>query len=173
MVGTMSGTEVWRWGDLFEVDIPLSMTARDLDEMIELRVRDSDAPLLLAAFAPVPGPPERAAADALIRFASTRGLPARRAESGLSMSSDPHGMVGGRIAFITDLCWEAYAIAWPIAPTPADPGQQAALVLAFCAARHDDDGIFAAAEVLLSTVRPVELLVSGVEHVPADPPGDF
>ncbi len=30
-------TEAWRWGDLFELDVPLAAEVRELGEMIEVR----------------------------------------------------------------------------------------------------------------------------------------
>ncbi len=180
MVPPMS-TEPWRWGDLFEVDVPLTMTARDLSDMIELRIADSAAPLLLAAFSPVPGPPDRTTADALTRFSATRGLNSKDAQAGLQLTRDPDGVVAGRLAFVTDLCWEAYALSWRAEPSPSSAssasaptsGEQATLVLAFCAATTQDDAIFAAAEDLLSTVRPLDLLVAASDHLPPEAPGEF
>jgi len=166
-------TEPWRWGELFEVDVPLTMTARDLSDMIELRIADSAAPLLLAAFSPVPGPPDRTTADALTRFSATRGLNSKDAQAGLQLTRDPDGVVAGRLAFVTDLCWEAYALSWRAESTAASPGEQATLVLAFCAATTQDDAIFAAAEDLLSTVRPLDLLVAASDHLPPEAPGEF
>jgi hypothetical protein len=169
----MSGSEPWRWGALFDIEVPASMTARDLGDMIELRLQTSDAPLLMAAFSPVPGPSDRALADALVRFAATRGLPKSRAQSGLLLSRDADGVVAGRLSFVTDLFWEAYALAWAAPSTATSPGESASLVLAFCAATGKDDPIFEAAAGLLSTLRPLELLVPAADRLPPEAPGDF
>lgn len=169
----MSESEPWRWGELFDIEVPASMTARDLGDMIELRLQSSDAPLLMAAFSPIAGPTERALADALVRFAATRGLTKARAEKGLQLSRDADGVVAGRLSFVTDLYWEAYALAWAAASSAASPGESASLVLAFCAATAEDDPIFEAAAGLLSTLRPLELLVPAQGRLPPEAPGEF
>jgi hypothetical protein len=165
--------EPWQWGELFEIDVPESLTVRDLGDMIELRMREGDGPILMSAFAPVPGPPERAAADALTRFAATRGLSRVNAELGVQLSRDPDGVIAGRLAFVNDLCWEVYALAWPAPPGEGAPTSPTTLVLAFCAAPTQDDAIFDAAGALLSTVRPLELLVPAADRLEPDPSGDF
>lgn len=165
--------EPWQWGDLFEIDVPETLTVRDLGDMVELRMREGDGPILMSAFSPVPGPPERAVADALIRFAATRGLSRVNAELGLQLSRDPDGVIAGRLAFVTELCWEAFALAWATAPVEGAPQQPSSLVLAFCAAPTQDDPIFDAAGDLLSTARPLELLVPAADRLTPEHVGDF
>lgn len=166
-------SEAWQWGDLFEIDVPETLAVRDLGDMIELRMREGDGPILLSAFSPVPGPAERAVADALVRFAGTRGLSRQNAEPGLQLTRDPSGLIAGRLAFIVDLCWEAYALAWPAPPTQGAPPNPTTLVLAFCAAPNQDDPIFDAAGGLLSTLRPLELLVPASDVLAPEPAGEF
>lgn len=165
--------EPWQWGELFEVDVPDTLSVRDLGDMIELRMREGDGPILMSAFSPVPGPPERAVSDALTRFAATRGLSRAKAEAGAQLTRDPLGLVAGRLAFVTDLSWEVYALAWTTEPTRGAPSNPATLVLAFCAAPTQDDEIFDAAGALLSTVRPLELLVPAAGLLAPEPVGDF
>lgn len=153
-------TEAWRWGDIFELDVPLSAQVRDLGEMVELRfAEEPETPLLIAAFSPLPtsGGPELAVRGALERFAMSRGF--TRATDPL-LSVDPHGVVAGRLAFVTDLAWEVLAIAW-----------NAHLVVAFSAAASTEAGIFDRAEALLATLRPGELLVPSEARAEAH--GDF
>lgn len=141
-------TEAWRWGDLFELDVPLSADVRDLGEMVELRfAEEPETPLLLAAFSPLPtsGGPEQAVRGALERFAVSRGF--TRALAPL-LSVDPQGVVAGRLAFVTDLAWEVLAISW-----------NTHLVVAFSAASHAEAGIFDRAEALIASLRPSELIV--------------
>jgi len=156
-------TEAWRWGDMFELDVPLSAEVRDLGEMVELRFAEEPAtPLLLAAFSPLPtsGGPEQAVHGALERFALSRGFGRGSGPLRPELSVDPQGVVAGRLAFVTDLAWEVLAIAW-----------NNHLVVAFSAAARPDAGIFDRAEALLASLRPGELIVSGT-YLP-EAAGDF
>jgi hypothetical protein len=154
-------TEAWSWGDLFELDVPTSALVRDLGEMVELRFSElPDTPVLLAAFSPLPdaeGGPEHQVRSALLRFAKSRGL-AHGAMPSLHVDRD--GVVAGRVAFRTDLAWEALAVGW-----------NRHLVVAFSAASTSDDPIFDQVEDLLSSLRPMELLVPA--RVAAEAEGDF
>ncbi len=152
-------TEAWRWGDLFELDVPLAAEVRELGEMIEVRFpEEAESPLLLAVFSPMtaPGGPEQTVRDALERFAASRSFRQARPE----LSVDPHGVVAGRVSFVTDLAWEALAIAW-----------NQHLVVAFSAATSPAAGIFDRAEALMASLRPGELVVPRVAS--AEAAGDF
>lgn len=152
-------TEAWWWGDAFELDVPLTAEVRELGEMVELRFREEpETPLLMAVFSPLPvhGGPEAAVRDALERFAQSRGL--KNAQPALS--ADPQGVVAGRVAFVTDLAWEALAISW-----------NQHLVVAFSAAPDPEAGIFDRAETLMATLRPGELVAPRVAEPEAT--GDF
>lgn len=157
-------TEAWSWGDLFELDVPVATEVNDLGEMIELRFAEyPDLPLLLAVFSPTPeevhegGGPERAVRLALERFAASRGLSRPIVPA---LGADPHGIVAGHVAFDVDLHWEALAVAW-----------NQHLVVAFAAASHADEGIFARARDLVASLRPLELRVPA--RISADADGDF
>jgi hypothetical protein len=153
------GTEVWHWGDLFELDVPLDAEVHDLGEMIELRFSHvPDNPLLVAAFSDEPHGPERAVRSALDRFAQTRGLSPGTGRPVVSV--DPRGVVLGRLAFVADLAWEVLALAW-----------QRQLVVAFSAASVADDPVFVAARELIATLRPSELI--GTSELPPEARGDF
>jgi|GEM_PF-1884796 len=156
-------TEAWRWGDLFELDVPLSAEVRDLGEMVELRfAEEPETPLLIATFSPLPtsGGPERAVQGALERFAMSRGFAQPPAVLDPLVNVDDRGVAMGRLAFVTDLAWEVLAIAW-----------NQHLVVAFSAAARPDAGIFDRAEALIASLRPGEVIVSN--EAPAEAPGDF
>ncbi len=156
-------TEAWRWGDLFELDVPLSAEVRDLGEMIELRfAEEPETPLLLAAFSPLPtsGGPEQAVHGALERFAMSRGFTRATSPFRPELTVDAQGVVAGRLAFVTDLAWEVLAIAW-----------NNHLVVAFSAAAKPDAGIFDRAEALLASLRPGEVIVPQTYQPEAT--GDF
>lgn len=159
MVRRMSGTEVWHWGDLFELDVPVDATVNDLGEMIELRFADApETPLLLAVFSDEPHGPESAVAAALERFAHSRGLPRGAAQPVLGL--DQRGVAVGRLAFVTDLAWEALAVAW-----------HRHLLVAFGASPDRKDPVFAAARRLIATLRPSELIAP--RALGPESPGDF
>ncbi len=165
-------TEPWRWGDLFEVDVPIDIVSKDLGEMVELRFGGRDTPLLLAAFSPVPDDPETALRSGLKRFAATRGMPLLRARAGLELSRDPSGLVAGRITFLTDLHWMALAVAWSHGAVAGAKGGSC-LVIAFAAASQDDDPIFDDAEALFATLHPLDQVVATGAHVAPEAPGEF
>jgi len=143
-------TEVWTWGDLFELAVPSTAAVRDLGAVVELCFAEQpEAPIFLTAFSPVPdeeGAAERAACAALDRFARSRGLTLPPAPN---LNLLPHGVVAGRLAFALDLVWEAHALVW-----------SRNLVVAFVAASKSDDPIFERARTLLATLRPIDLVVS-------------
>ncbi len=163
----MTATEPWQWGDLFELDVPRDASAHDLGEMIEMRFRGAETPLLLAAFAPISDDPETAVRGALERFAATRGF--SDARHGLELSQDPDGIVAGRLSFITDLHWMALAAAWHHG---AASGQSSALAIAFSAGSSKEDPIFHHAENLFSTLRPLDHIRSATQFFES-PEGDF
>jgi hypothetical protein len=167
----MKATEPWRWGDLFELDVPLSAIVSDLGEMIELRFDDRETPLLLAAFAPLTDGPEQGLRAALERFAVTRGFPLAEARGGLELSRDPEGLIAGRIAFVSDLHWMALGVAW-LHGAQAGPSGASALVVGFVGAPGPDDPIFDAAESLFGSLRPLDRVISTAPPA-EDPSGDF
>jgi len=167
-------TEAWRWGELFELDVPLDAEVTDLGEMVQLRfAEDPETPLLLATFTPAgaplpatalasrsgPSPAEDAVRSALERFAASRGASPLMAR-GAELVHDDHGLFAGRLAFVTDLAWLALAVAW-----------NQHLVIAFAGAQDRDDPIFDRAESLLATLRPLDH-VAPLDLDP-EPPGTF
>lgn len=163
-------TEAWRWGELFELDVPLDAEVTDLGEMVQIRFADDpETPLLLASFmpagAPTPTAPlgpnaaEDAVRSALERFASARGA-GPLVTRGAELMHDGNGLFAGRLAFVTDLAWLVLAVAW-----------NQHLVVAFAGAQDQADPIFDRAEALLSTLHPLDL-VTAVD-LAAEPPGSF
>ncbi|MBL8785425.1 MAG: hypothetical protein JNJ59_11020 [Deltaproteobacteria bacterium] len=163
-------TEAWRWGELFELDVPLDAEVTDLGEMVQIRfAEDPETPLLLATFTPATGAPltpnaapsvaEDAVRSALERFAASRGASPLMAR-GAELVHDDNGLHAGRLAFVTDLAWLALAVAW-----------NQHLVVAFAGAPDESDAIFDRAESLLATLQPLDL-VAPVDLAP-EPPGTF
>lgn len=164
--------ETWRWGDLFDLEVPDSATTRALGDMVEFGFQDSESTVLLAAFSPVPGPHTKAVEDALIRFAVTRGFSPQRAKEGLEIDIDPHQIVTGRLAFVSaDAAWSVLAMAWPIGAAKGQSDDAVSLVLAFCDAPERLDPIFDHAEALISKLQPINLVIPAA--LSADPQGEF
>lgn len=152
-------TEVFAWGDIFELDVPAGTAVADLGELAELRLPGlAETPVLLVVLSPhvEPGPVE-AVTQALRRFAASRGWGSPLAPE---THVGPDGIATGRLAFVADQAWEALALAW-----------NQHLVLAFTAAPEATAPVFDGAEALMATLRPCELVVP--RTAPDEPAGDW
>lgn len=146
MVARMA-TEVFQWGDAFELDVPVGTAVNDAGELAELRLPGlEDTPVFLVVLSPHAEPsPEAAVTQALRRFAASRGVSAPIAPETYVA---PDGIVSGRLSFVVEQAWEALALAW-----------NHELVLAFTAARETDSPVFDRATELMASLRPCELIV--------------
>lgn len=162
--------DTWRWGDVFELDLPPSLIVKDLGDAVELApvASDGDLPtaearIHLAVLSPLMTDPATSVRDAITRFAGAHGLGTLPATH-LEIHADGQGVATGRFAFvIADTAWLVLAVAW---------GRH--LVLAFATAPRTtgpSDPIFDIAEALLADLRPLEVVTPGA--LDPDPPGDF
>ncbi|MFO0744625.1 MAG: hypothetical protein U1F43_02990 [Myxococcota bacterium] len=153
--------EPWRWGDLFELDVPADLAVRDLGDAIELEPVDrSEASIHLAVLSPLTTPPERSVRDAIGRFAASHGLEALP-PTHLEVRAEVPGVATGRLAFVVkDSAWLVLAVAW-----------NQSLVLTFATAAGPSDPIFDQAEALLATLRPFDVVSDA--DLPPETSGDF
>ncbi|MCC6620187.1 MAG: hypothetical protein IT385_02970 [Deltaproteobacteria bacterium] len=167
-----SGEErtTWRWGEVFEVDLPASLMVKDLGDAVELAPLVTDAPehlasspearIHLAVLSPLPTDPATSVRDAIQRFATGHGL-AELPASHLEVHAASPGIATGRLAFVVaDTAWLVLALAW-----------SSHLVLVFTTAPGPSDPIFDRAEALLADIRPLEVVAPGA--VEPDAPGEF